>query len=311
MFFDDPRENEIRGVVFNIEKYHIHDGEGIRTNIFLKGCNLWCQWCCNPESQRLMPQVAIHQNLCKKCGFCCKKMCKYDAVHFDDAGLVRIDIEKCRVCGACIELCPHEARELYGIEMSVADVMRKVEKDKAYYDMSGGGITITGGEPCLHPEFTRELVLAAKKRNIHTAVETAGALGWEQLWTALEPVDAVLLDVKYTTQEKFATISAVPLESVKENLGKLRDRGKYVRLRCPVIPGKNDDMDHIRNIGLLAKENGITDIDILPFHQLGRYKYDSLRYSYSLSSTPEMDKKTAALYQKKLQKEGLHVTVGG
>jgi pyruvate formate lyase activating enzyme len=311
MFFNDPHENEIKGIVFNIEKYHINDGEGIRTNVFLKGCNLWCQWCCNPESQCLDPQVVIHARLCKQCGYCCKDVCDYDAIHLDENGAVYIDAEKCKICCKCVSVCPHSAREVYGKEMSIADVIKEVEKDSAYYIQSGGGMTITGGEPCIQAEFSRELVTAAKKRFIHTAIETAGAVKWDHLWKIAEFTDVVLFDIKYTDSDKFSSISTTPLNVVFENLRSLRKRKKDVILRCPIVPGKNDDLGHIKNIVRLAKETGIIEIDLLPFHQLGKYKYDSLKYTYKLTDVPEMDKLKVVPFKDYVISQGLKAVIGG
>jgi pyruvate formate lyase activating enzyme len=311
MFFDDAQENDKKGTVFNIEKYHINDGEGIRTNVFLKGCNLWCQWCCNPESQCLYPQLVIHTRLCKRCGYCCQGICDQNANYIDSTGNVYIDIEKCKLCSKCISVCPCSARELYGREMSVADVMKEVEKDSAYYIQSNGGMTITGGEPCIQADFSRQLIIAAKSRFINAAIETAGAVNWEQLWKIAEFSDTILFDIKYTDASKFSSISTTPLEIVYNNLYNLRKNKKEVKLRCPIIPDKNDNITHIKNIVQLAKETNILEVDLLPFHQFGKYKYDSLKYVYKLADTPEMDKSKVALFKEDMIKQGLKVTIGG
>lgn len=307
---DAEREAEVTGAVFNIEKFHIHDGEGIRTNVFLKGCNLTYPWCCNPESQLLELQVAVHRNLCTACGQCVGA-CPSGAIRRDNDGAVSLDKEACVRCGACVGSCPRGAREVYGSRMSVAEVIRKVEKDSAYYIGSGGGMTVSGGEPCLQPLFTRELALAAKRRYIHTAMETAGAVPWEQMWQAAEHIDEILIDVKFTSAEEFAGISPLPLDVVKGNIRGLRQRNKLVRLRCPIIPGVNLTNDHVAAVSRWAEELDVRYVDLLPFHQLGRHKYDSLGYEYTLGSVAGMKHSDADVYRDYLVARGLEVSIGG
>ncbi len=311
MFFDNQEERNTFGIVFNIEKYHIHDGEGIRTNVFLKGCNLWCPWCCNPESQVFAAQIAIHENLCQRCGYCCQGICPQEAISQDGDGKIWIDKEKCNACGLCVEKCPYSARELYGKRMSVAEVIAEVEKDSAYYFQSGGGMTISGGEPCMQADFASELAKAARRRYIHVAMETAGAVPKEQFWKVAQYVDELLCDLKFTDPEKFKSISGVPLYVVKENMAYARQNGKYVKLRCPIIPTLNDDEGHLAGIVAWAKELDITDVDILPFHQLGKYKYDSLDYDYALGEFADMDKAVAQKIADGMCAQGLHAIVGG
>ncbi|HBU13324.1 MAG TPA: glycyl-radical enzyme activating protein [Clostridiales bacterium] len=312
MFLDNKEEFETYGTVFNIENYHINDGAGIRTNVFLKGCNLWCQWCCNPESQKLACQVAIHKNLCVVCGVCYTSgVCAQGAISKGEGGAPLVDSAKCVACGACVEKCPNEAIELYGKRMSVAEAIAEVEKDKQYYIQSGGGMTISGGEPCVQPEFARQLARAARRRYIHVAMETAAAVPFEQLWSVAEFVDELLVDVKFTDPEKFKTISGVPLETVKENIRELVRRGKYVKMRCPLIPGLNADEAHIDKLVAWAKELCVEDVDLLPFHQLGKYKYASLGYGYELNELRDMDKAVAQRYRDKMIAAGLCADVGG
>lgn len=310
MFLIDKEEQETKGIVFNIEHYHVNDGIGIRTNVFLKGCNLWCQWCCNPESQNFKSQAVIHQKLCTKCGTC-STVCPEDAVEINEDGTRWINMKKCTLCGACIPTCLSSAIEVYGKEMSVAEVMKEVEKDSAYYLQSGGGMTLSGGEPCMQSDFARALVTACNKRYIHVALETAVAVPWENLWKVAENVDEILADVKFTNAKQFKTISREPLSLVHDNLKKLRERGKHVRMRCPIIPSINDTDEHIDNLIKWAKELDIKDVDLLPFHQLGSYKYTSLGMPYTLREFKEMDRKIVEKMQEKMAAEGLDVIIGG
>lgn len=310
MFWSDQIEQDVHGVVFNIEQYHVHDGAGVRTNVFLKGCNLWCPWCCNPESQVAVPQIAVHQNLCIRCGACVQN-CPGNAISQDENGRVHIDRESCTMCGICAGRCLQSAIELYGKRMSVAEVIKEVEKDSAYYNQSGGGLTIGGGEPCAQPEFTSELAQAARRRHIGVALETAGAVPWEDLWQAAEYVDTVLFDVKFTDDEGFSKVSDVPLPLVKSNIGKLTENGKHVVLRCPIVPGYNDSQAHYDALAAWAKELGVKDIDLLAFHQLGKYKYESLGYNYILPDLKDMDKAILEEVKNTLIERGFNAGVGG
>ncbi len=310
MFLYDEKEQQLKGIVLNIEHFHINDGIGIRTNVFLKGCNLWCPWCCNPESQEKKPQMVIHPKLCQQCGRC-EKACPHNAISANEDGTRRIDLSKCKLCGTCLSQCLASAIELYGKEMSVAEIMAEVEKDNAYYLQSGGGMTLSGGEPCLQPEFSQALVEACKKRYINIAVETAAAVPWNILWRVVENADELLVDVKFTNQEQFNMLSGEKPDLVKENIKKLREKGKYVKMRCPIIPTLNDNEDHINQLIGWAKELDISDIDILPFHQLGKHKYLALGYPYLLGNLKEMDKKAAGKIKDKIAEHGFNVIIGG
>lgn len=310
MLLFDKEEQLIKGIVFNIEHYHINDGIGIRTNVFLKGCNLWCPWCCNPESQKFNPQMVIHKKMCIGCGTC-QSVCPTGAVMQDDFGNRFINMSKCTLCGLCMQKCLQSAIEQYGEEKSVADVMLEVEKDSAYYSQSGGGMTLSGGEPCMQPEFARALAEACNKRYIHVSMETALAVPWATLWGVAEKVDQVLADVKFTDPEQFKTICGEPADLIKDNLRKLREKGKHVVMRCPIIPTLNDNDAHIEKLIEWAKELDIEDIDLLPFHQLGKYKYTSLGYVYTLDEFKEMDKKVVEKMRDRMAEHGLNVIVGG
>lgn len=306
----EKKEQNTYGTVFNIEHYHVHDGEGIRTNVFLKGCNLWCQWCCNPESQRMEPQVAVYQNICKKC-YTCMRVCPIGAISIGSESTVVIDRSSCTKCGICAEKCPHDALELFGKRMSVAEVIREVERDVLYYINSEGGMTLSGGEPLMQSEFARELLLACKRRYIDTAIETAGAVSWNRFWQVAQYADTILFDLKYTNEKKFSTICREPLKIVKENLKKLVENNKHVVIRCPIIPEYNDDDGHIDSIISWAKECGIKEVDILAFHQLGSFKYRSLNMEYKLWGVEEMKMDKMRKIQDKMTSAGLKVTIGG
>ena len=275
--------DEIVGTVFNIERYHIHDGIGIRTAVFLKGCNLVCPWCCNPESQSPEKQLVIFENLCKKCRVC-EKVCPNKAIHYL-ADEILSDESLCEFCGKCTEMCPYSARKIYGVEMSVDQIMDQVLKDAPYYSRSGGGITITGGEPTMQSEFVHKLLEACNKEYIHSAVETCGIAEWKQVWKTLELADEILLDIKTVDPEKATFFTKTgdgnaTLSLLMDNIEKLIQHGKNIVFRCPIIPGFNFNMQHIDEVIKLAYRFGIKRIDILPYHELGKHKYTALKRKY-------------------------------
>lgn len=312
MFGSDYREIEetANGIVFNIEHFHVHDGEGIRTNVFLKGCNLHCPWCCNPESISPDPQIAFYKKFCTGCGKC-QNICPQHCIEITGDGKSRTDRSRCIACGACEKVCPHGARELFGHRMNVAEVMEDVEKDSFYFMNSDGGMTLSGGETCLQPEFARTLIEAAHRRYIPVALETAGAVRWESLWKVAGLADEILFDLKTTKTEHFAQVGNIFLKKVLNNLHNLTVNGKIITVRCPIIPNFNDTAEHLENVAKIATDFGIKKIDLLPFHQFGRYKYEAIERAYCLKEYPEMERSKVEEMADCLRKRGFQVSVGG
>ena len=302
--------DKIYGEIFNIEHYHINDGAGIRTNVFLKGCPLHCTWCCNPESQKKQPEVAVYQNLCKGC-LKCVEVCPEGAVYAGKDNVVYINRTLCTACGECAKYCPANAIQLYGKRMSAAEVVREAEKDLPFYRKSGGGVTLSGGEPALQPLFSWAILALCKKKYIGTAIETSGAVNWDELWETVELADEILYDIKMTNPEQFKEISSVPLQLIKNNLIKLREKGKRVILRYPLIPRINDSDRSIDGIVEWANEVKIKRLDIIPFHQLGRGKYHSLDKVYLLEELKVPEDDQVKEIKEKLEAEGLVVNIGG
>ena len=261
---------EPTALVFDIEKFAVHDGPGIRTVVFLKGCPLRCRWCHNPESQSFAPELLFSARKCTFCGKCaglCPEHC-----HTVTAGKHLFHREKCRVCGACAAICPAGAPELVGKEMTVGAVMAELLKDKPFYDNSGGGITLSGGEPLAHFGFTSALLRAAKEAGLHTALETSGFAPREKIEALLPLTDLWLWDVK-APPGKHLELTGVPAEPILENL-KIPDRhGAAVILRCPLVPGVNDDEEALLHIAALAEDlKSLRRIDLEPYHPLGEGK---------------------------------------
>lgn len=304
-------EEETKGIVLNIEHFHIHDGEGVRTNVFLKGCTLHCPWCCNPESINPKPQIAQHRNLCTSCGKCvdvCPESC---CVRTED-GSVITDFSRCVICGKCVQACPSGAREVYGKEMSVAEVMEEIEKDSFYYLNSDGGITLSGGEACMQSVFASEIAKAAHRRYIPVALETAAVVPLENFCQVIGEVDEILMDLKMTSLEQSdKKIAKNYVKIVLNNLNELGKRARITTLRCPIVPGYNDTPEHISGIAEIAGNADIKKIDLLPFHQLGRYKYSSIGMKYELENYPEMDREKVEEMAERLREKGFQVSVGG
>lgn len=273
----------LKGTVFDIQKCSVHDGPGIRTTVFLKGCPLDCLWCHNPESKFPKPQLMLYTAKCIGCGECV--LACPDGLHaFSADGTHLIDRKHCLRCGKCETVCTG-ALHLCGRKMSVDEVMTEVLKDKLFYDNSGGGITLSGGEPLMQAEFALALLTEAKRHELHTAIETSGFAKWETLKAFAEVVDLFLWDVKETDSEQHKTFTGVGNELILDNLERLNALGAKVILRCPIIPGCNDREEHLANIGRLAERLSCVDhIDVEPYHPLGKGKASALGRQYPLET---------------------------
>lgn len=299
----------MKGNILNIERYHYTDGNGIRIMVFMKGCNLRCLWCSNPESQRYNPQLAFNKNKCVNCGRCLTQ-CPQQAIYIDGRE-VCMDYSLCRNCGRCVNACYSDARILYGKEMSVDEVMAEILKERNYFVRSKGGVTFSGGEAALQADFVRECSRRCRLEYINTAIETAGAVPWEQLWHAVEYIDEVLFDIKTLEDVDFKKISREPLQLVLQNLSTLCAKGKQVRIRCPIIPGFNYSMEFIKKVVNVALENGVKQIDLLPFHQMGSYKYKSLNKPYAFKEEKALERDAVILYAEFIRANGIKCLIGG
>ena len=283
--------------MFDIKKFSIHDGPGIRTTVFLKGCPLTCWWCHNPESQARGPEMMFRAQRCIRCG-ACLAVCAQGAISWD-GDEVCTDGERCTLCRACVETCYAEAREIVGREMTVAQVMAEVERDVAFYDESNGGVTFSGGEPLLQPDFLLALLRACREKEIHTALDTCGFATWETLNRIREHVDLFLYDLKLMDDAKHREFTGASNALILKNLQALSQREHNIVLRVPIIPGINDDDDHVRQIGAFAAAlPHLKRVDILPYHHGGAAKYDRLDKVYDLPETrPPSDERMANIAQ--------------
>ena len=258
---------ETAGRIFNIQKFSLHDGMGIRTTIFFKGCPLNCAWCCNPESKKIKPQILVSPDKCIKCRNCIKA-CKTGALTEDGR-----DKARCIVCGSCAMICPTGAREIAGREVTVGEVLKEVSKDDLFYYFSSGGVTFSGGEPLFQPEFAYNLAKAVKDNYINLAIETSGYADWQLAEPVLEQMDEILFDIKIMDPEKHYKYTGVRNELILENVKKSAKLGKKMVIRVPLIGGVNDDEKNIKSIAGFAAAIGINELHILPYHKLGETKY--------------------------------------
>jgi pyruvate formate lyase activating enzyme len=265
-----------KGIVFDVQRASMHDGPGIRTTVFLKGCQLRCAWCHNPESQRRRPELGFDAAKCAGCR-ACAGACAQGVHAFDPAGRHLVAFDRCIAAGACVAACPSEALRLYGGETTVDEIMRDVVKDRAFYEASGGGLTLSGGEPTVQLAFCLALLRAAKAAGIHTCVETCGFAPRES-FEALAPLtDLFLFDYKDADGARHAANTGVSNERILDNLRWLHGQGAAIVLRCPLVPGVNDDDAHLRSIGALRRElPRLAGVDLLPYHEAGFGKYERL-----------------------------------
>jgi pyruvate formate lyase activating enzyme len=296
------------GTIFNIQKFSVHDGPGIRTTVFLKGCPLACGWCSNPESQSFMPELMARNINCRLCG-ACVIACPQGAISITKENGRKIDWGKCDSCLACVESCIYGSLIQCGKYITVREVLDEALKDQVFYKNSGGGVTLSGGEPLSQPEFSRAILQACKEEGLHTAIETAGFAPWDQIQSVLEFVDIVLFDVKHLDSELHRKTTGVENARILENLRKTA-KGRKLWLRVPLIAGFNDAEDHIRQIADLGVEIAAEKISLLPYHEGGKAKSEQMGIAYAYTQGMAPCEKHIKKLERIIEKAGLTVTVG-
>ena len=287
-------------LIANIQGYSIHDGPGIRTVVFLKGCPLRCRWCANPENLRDAVRTGFLANLCKHCGRCAKA-CTKGAI-LPDADK-RIDRSKCDECCDCVEACFYGALVRYGKPMTTEETYRKVRRDKMFYDTSGGGVTVSGGEPLTHPEFVAELFSLCKGEGISTCAETCGCVPRSALEKVLPLTDAFYFDLKLMDSEKHREYTGQGNETILENARFLAESGANLLFRQPLIPGVNSQEENVLATADFIKSLGRADLalQLIPYHRMGASKYAALDIPYTLEElkpmAPEEVEAVRALYE--------------
>jgi pyruvate formate lyase activating enzyme len=299
-----------KGLISHIQRYSIHDGPGIRTLVFFKGCPLTCLWCSNPETQKSSPEVLYSKIKCKNCDHCLSA-CNLNAIEDIDGGKA-INRSLCDTCGMCVEACPNEALEIAGRSMTTEEVLIEVEKDMVFYRSSGGGITLSGGESLSQPEFSTKLLRDCYNRGIHTALETCGYQTWETLATMLPYTDLVLYDLKCMDPEKHKLLTGVSNRIILENARKVASEKIPMIVRLPVIPGYTDSEANIKAAAeFIATLDGVTEVDLLPYHRLGEAKYEKLGIGYHLEGLSPPSNEQMKAISLILESYGLKTHIGG
>ena len=273
--------DEIKGTVFNIQRFSVQDGPGIRTSVFTKGCPLECPWCSNPESIKPYPEVAHVAALCQHCGSCIEA-CDLKAISFAEKG-IRIDRETCNDCGECVEVCTNDALKLFGKEVSVQEVIEEVIKDKLYYHSSDGGVTASGGEPLKQARFVAALFERCHEEGIHTTLDTSGHGRQSDLEMVLENTDLLLFDLKLMDPGAHIATVKASNDPIHRNARLVVERGIPMIVRIPVIPGFTDTDENLEGIANFVRElNSELPVNILPYHRMGMGKYKMLDREYKL-----------------------------
>jgi pyruvate formate lyase activating enzyme len=297
------------GVVTDIQRFSIHDGPGIRTLVFMKGCLLRCPWCSNPETQLASPELMHYAFKCIRCNSCVDA-CSLNAINLE--GKAFIDIERCQLCGDCIAACPSGALKMVGEVMSAEKVCEIINNDRVFYENSGGGATFSGGEPLLQPEFLAEMLCRLQTDGVHTAVETSGSVDWPVIEHLERAIDLFLYDLKILDPERHKETVGVSNRLVVENLKKLASHRDQIIVRIPVIPQLTAFADNIPRIfELLSSLPSIHEVHLLPYHNFGMSKYHYAGRNYVLEALqpPEMSQLNALMDLAKNM--GLECSVGG
>lgn len=276
---------QVSGMVFNMQKFSVHDGDGIRTLVFLKGCPLRCRWCSNPESQSLKPEHAFNPTRCLTAHVCgrCVSACPSGALSVAD-GLLRHDRNACEECFACVQACPSGAQSLFGERMSAGQVLDKVEEDSVFYHRSGGGMTLSGGEALMQHEFAHALLREARRRHVNTTIETCGYYPYEHLRQACEHLDRLIFDIKCLDPQKHKEQTGVDNALILENFLKVCQEfpDLPILVRTPVIPGFNDSENEILAVRAFIPRFPNIEYELLAYHRMGQPKYGYLGRRYEL-----------------------------
>ncbi len=285
----------MKGIITNIQKYCVHDGPGIRTTVFFKGCPLKCWWCHNPETQNKRNEIMFYEDRCSKCMRCINN-CPVKAIDIQN-GKPKINYDKCIKCEKCCDVCLNDAREYIGREVSPDWLIKELIKDNVFYEQSNGGITISGGEPMLQADFLKEILGKCKTYGLHTAIETCGYAKWDEFEKILNCVDLFLFDIKLMDSNKHRKYTGVENKLILDNLKKLSANNAEIIIRMPIIKGVNDNFEHVDNVIRFISNLQITEVNLLPYHKMGMDKYKRMDLQYKMNGdeipTDEQMKKLA------------------
>lgn len=293
------------GIITDIQRYSVHDGPGIRTLVFFKGCPLRCRWCQNPETWHVRPELMLYPEDCIGCGLC-SASCPAQA-----ACGARTDRDKCRECGLCAQICPSRARKMAGKGYTVEEIVEIVMRDKVFYERTGGGVTLSGGEPVCQSSFAGRLLDTLREQNIHTAIETCGYCSEDIFVLLAGKTDCLLFDIKHMDENEHKKYTGVSNRQILGNIRRAGAMGTHIIIRFPLIPGVNDTVTNIEQVCSLAIEVGAKEIHLLPFHQAGEEKWRALGRRYSFEGRRLMEEEEIEAVRALIENKGIPADVGG
>jgi pyruvate formate lyase activating enzyme len=299
----------VTGTCFNIQRYSVHDGPGIRTTVFLKGCPLSCTWCHNPEGLSRELELIVVQDRCVGCGACVEACPNPPVVNAD--GRAVTDRRSCLRCGSCVDVCVAGARRLVGQPMTVGELLTEIERDRAFYEESGGGVTFSGGEPFEQHEFLLACLRACRERGLHTAVDTSGHAPRDVILEAATLTDLFLYDLKLLDEARHQELVGVPLAPVLDNLRALDEAGAQIWIRFPLIPGVTDSMDNVNALGRRVASLRTRRVHLLPFHRMAADKYARIEREWEHAGLEDVSEDRVKEAAEALGAMGLDVRVGG
>ncbi|MCP4627068.1 MAG: glycyl-radical enzyme activating protein [bacterium] len=302
-------DTSVAGMIFDVQRFSLHDGPGIRTLVFMKGCPLTCAWCSNPESRQTRPEVMYYKGKCIEC-FSCIAACPNSEVLRQKWPLV---LDECEGCGRCVTACYAEARQLIGRRVTVDEVLETVLRDVVFYEESGGGVTVGGGEPTLQADFVTRFLSQCREHSLHTAIETCGFTSWEIFNRVLRQVDLLLLDIKHMDTDRHKALTGVGNEQILANARRAAAGGQDIIIRLPLIPGFNDGTGNLTQLGGFIRDElyPVRRIDILPYHSTGESKSTRLGKAYGLNGASLQSPQEISGVQQILQSHDLDVKIGG
>lgn len=301
------KESDLKGLVFNIQRFSVHDGPGIRTTVFMKGCPLSCRWCSNPESQDFHPQLMTRDIKCSGCG-ACVQVCPQGAIQINPQGR-RIDWDMCDQCLLCAAVCQYGALERSGNQKSVTEVLAEVLRDRLFYKNSGGGITVSGGEALAQSDFVAALLRQSKKEGLHTAVDTTGYVSWSRIEKVVPWTDLMLWDIKQMDLQAHEQATGVGNQLILDNIKRAAALTR-IWLRIPLIAGYNDSQENIYRVIELAQDIGALKISLLPYHEGGRSKNEQMGRTYPCSDACAPPKERVSRLKQIIEDAGIDVGIG-
>jgi pyruvate formate lyase activating enzyme len=300
----------LKRLVLNIQKMTIHNGPGMRTLILFKGCPLHCLWCSTPESQKTEPEIAVYPGKCIHCDQC-SSVCSLRAINLN-GNTLRIDRSRCNNCGKCAQVCYAEALRLMGQPMTVAELLEEVRKESFMYRISGGGVTISGGEPLLDFKFNQELLPALKDEGINIGIDTCGYAPWRHIEPVLPYVDFFLWDIKIMDPVAHQKLTGVSNRLILNNARRVSEKNIAIYIRVPMVPGYNDSEENLRAICIFARGlSSVVQLDLLPLHHLGKSRYESVNRPYPLADTSLVPDSVLLNMKNIVESYGLNCTIGG